>query len=197
LHKSEIEMNPIIQFSSWFKEAKDANLYQPEAMTLATVSKQGKPSARIVLLKEFDENGFVFFTNYGSHKGKELLKNPFAALVFFWPELHRQVRIEGDIEKTTNKESSNYFTSRPRESQIGAWASNQSTEMKNREELEHQFVTYKSQFKNKQINCPPFWGGFRLIPGSFEFWQGRENRLNDRFLFKREGNSWQIIRLAP
>ena len=197
MRKSEIEINPIIQFSNWFKEAKEANLYQPEAMTLATVSKLGKPSARIVLLKDFDKNGFIFFTNYGSRKGTELLENPAAALVFFWPELHKQVRIEGIVKKTSTKDSIDYFKSRPRESQIGAWASKQSSKIENRQELENQFLKYSQQFENSSVDYPLFWGGFRLVPSLVEFWQGRENRLNDRLLYSKTKNQWEITRRSP
>ena len=196
LNEKDISKNPFEQFSLWFKEAFELKLLSADAMTLATASPGGKPSARIVLLKSFDENGFVFYTNYNSRKAEELERNPNAALLFFWEELRRQIRIEGKAEKISHEESEKYFRTRPYESRLSAWASGQSSVIPGRETLEKKFQEYKKQF-GEDVPLPEFWGGYRLIPDSVEFWQGRENRLHDRIRFTKTGKEWKIERLAP
>lgn len=195
--ETHVCQNPIDQFAIWFKEAVDSKIEEPNAMTLATISNEGFPNARIVLLKEFDKNGFVFYTNYSSHKGIELELNRSAALVFFWKELIRQGRIKGKIEKVTREESEEYFHSRPRESQLGAWASKQSSEIPDRKYLENRFQKLQNEFEGKEIPLPYFWGGYRVIPFEIEFWQGRENRLHDRILYRLVEIDWKISRLSP
>jgi pyridoxamine 5'-phosphate oxidase len=195
--EKEIDLDPIGQFKKWFKDALNANLKELNAMALATSTKSGKPSVRIVLLKNYNEDGFVFFTNYESRKGDELAENPRAALNFWWGELGRQVRIEGRVEKTSRKESEEYFRSRPFESQISAWASAQSRVIENRKDLEERYLEIKKQFEGKTVSCPPFWGGYRVIPDKVEFWQGWANRLHDRILYTRAKDGWKIERLAP
>jgi len=195
--ETHVLKNPIAQFKVWFDEAVLSKIDEPNAMTLATVSNEGFPNARIVLLKEFDKNGFVFYTNYSSHKGIELELNRSAALVFFWKELIRQVRIKGKIERVTREESEEYFHSRPRESQLGAWASKQSSEIPDRKFLENRFQKLQNEFEGKVIPLPPFWGGYRVIPFEIEFWQGRESRLHDRILYTLIDNDWKINRLSP
>jgi len=196
LLESNIDLNPFNQFKKWFDQAVEAKTIEPNAMTLATATKDGIPSARIVLLKEFDETGFVFFTNYDSRKGKELNDNPFAAILFWWREFERQVRIEGKIEKISRKESEEYFNQRPLKSRYGALVSNQSQIVENREALEKRFSELEKQFGEKPPT-PENWGGYRLIPVKFEFWQGRESRLHDRICYQRENNNWKIFRLQP
>ncbi len=187
--------SPILQFSSWFEEAGKAGIPEPNAMVLSTVSSEGKPSSRVVLLKEFTSQGFIFFTNYLSKKGQELAKNPNACLNFWWGPLERQIRIEGVMEKISEKESDDYFYSRPIGSQAGAVISPQSTEIINREWLEQKFI--EIQLKGEIIR-PDHWGGYILIPESLEFWQGRSNRLHDRLVYdKAENGTWKIKRLAP
>ncbi len=166
-------------------------------MTLATATKEGKPSARLVFYKGITNKGFLFYTNYESRKGRELLENPMAALVFYWPSLHYQVRIEGNIEKVSQEESNRYFQTRSRESQLGAWASNQSEIIAGREVLEERIARLQHKYEGKEIPCPPFWGGFCLVPETFEFWIGRTNRLEDRFCYVRGSNDWEIVRLSP
>ena len=197
LSKDSINKNPFEQFSLWYKMAADAGFIHHDAMTLATADKNGKPSARIVLLKSFDENGFVFFTNYESRKGNELTANPFASLVFYWDKIDKQVRIEGSIEKTSRDESEIYFNSRPEGSRIGALASPQSKVIKDREYLEEKFKELSGKYEGKQIPLPDNWGGYRMIPYYFEFWQSRDNRLHDRIRYVREKDSWKTERLAP
>jgi pyridoxamine 5'-phosphate oxidase len=189
--------DPLILFERWFREAREAGLYLPESMALATSTADGSPSVRQVLLKAFDERGFVFYTNYDSRKGIEIAENPRGALAVHWPILQRQVRINGAIEKTSHEESWIYFSSRPRGSRIGAWASDQSSILKNREELEQRFRATKERFGAGDVPLPPFWGGYRVIPETFEFWQGRANRLHDRLRFRRKGGEWTIDRLYP
>ena len=196
LKKSDVDKNPFNQFRSWYDEILRSSVKEPSAMTLATSSKNGIPSARTVLLKGFDENGFLFFTNYESNKGKNLIENPFAELLFYWMDLQRQVRISGKVEKTSREVSEIYFNSRPLKSRIGAWASKQSKEIPNREFLEKQFDEFAEKFK-VDVPLPPKWGGFRLIPERFEFWQGRESRLHDRICYKKKKDDWEIVRLAP
>ena len=198
LDEHKVLRNPIEQFKLWFVDAVTAELPMYEAMTLATSTPDGKPSARIVLLKQADENGFVFYTNYESRKGKELVSNPFASLVFYWNALGRQVRVEGSIEKVSDTESESYFQSRPRESQISAVVSSQSAVVASREYLEEQWKNVEQQFAGKPVQRPKHWGGFRLKPQQIEFWQNRESRLHDRVLYQlqKDGN-WKINRLYP
>jgi pyridoxamine 5'-phosphate oxidase len=195
--EDSVEEYPIAQFKKWFDESVRVEQPDPEAMTLSTVSTGGEVSARVVLLRGLDERGFVFFTNYESRKSRELIANPRAALTFYWGSLNRQVRIEGVVEKVAQEESEEYFQSRPRGSQLGAWASPQSREIAGRESLDRMFTEVEQRFKGQPIPCPPFWGGFRLKPVRIEFWQGRENRLHDRILYSLDDDGWRISRLAP
>ena len=198
LDEADLDRDPIAQFQKWFDQAREAGNPEPSAMTLATVSSDGQPSARMVLLRGVDRSGFVFFTNYRSRKGRELARNPKAALVFYWPELSRQVRITGQVSNTTREESEAYFQTRPRGSQIGAWASWQSSSIADREVLDARVRKLTARFEGKAIPAPANWGGFRLMPDSIEFWQGRANRLHDRLRYSRSsGKSWKIERLAP
>lgn len=198
LKETDVDTNPFKQFQIWFDQALAAQLLEPNAMTLATTTKDGKPSARIVLLKGFDERGFVFYTNYESHKGQELAENPQAALVFWWAELERQVRIEGRVEQVSEQESDAYFHSRPFNSRLGAWASQQSQVIENREVLELNWQELQTQYENRDVPRPPHWGGFRVIPTAIEFWQGRSSRLHDRLLYRCiDDGSWIIERLSP
>lgn len=197
LSYKDLNTDPFLQFKKWLNEAYDQNLTDANAMTLATSTSDGKPTARILLLRHWDEKGFVFFTNYESKKGFQIAENPWGALVFYWSLLERQIRIEGKIVKTSREESDDYFDSRPEGSQVGAWASPQSKKIPSREYLESLQEDYIEVFKNSQLKRPINWGGYRLIPDLFEFWQGRENRLHDRFEYIRENGSWSIYRLAP
>jgi len=196
-NEDQVAADPIVQFNQWFEEAVKSGQPEVDAMTLSTATPDGRVSARIVLLKGCDERGFVFFTNYESRKSRELTINPRAALTFYWHALHRQVRIEGEVEKVPARESEDYFQTRPRGSQIGAWASPQSEEIANRTELERRVAGIEERFKDGAVNCPPFWGGFRVKPASIEFWQGRESRLHDRILYTLRNGKWRISRLAP
>src|ERR1041384_7371594 len=199
LTKASVDPNPIRQFERWFRELRAAGVNEQDArsMTLATARKDGQPSARIVLLKSFDDNGFVFFTNYQSRKGSELADNARACLLFYWAPLWRQVRIEGTVEKVSAAESDEYFHSRPLGSKIGAWASNQSQAVGSRNDLDDRFEEFSLKFSDN-VPRPPHWGGYRVKPTVIEFWQGRENRLHDRLVYtqQNEGN-WRIERLAP
>lgn len=198
LSEKEVAANAFEQFDKWWKEAMASDIDEVNAMTLATSSVDGIPAARIVLLKGVDKNGFIFFTNYNSFKGQQLLDNPRACLVFFWKELQRQVRITGLVEKINSKESDDYFNSRPEGSRIGAWASPQSQVIVSRDWLEENEKKLQQEFKNKIIQRPPHWGGYRVKPISMEFWQGRPNRLHDRINYTvQENGSWIIERLAP
>lgn len=197
LDLADLSVNPILQFKKWFEEAIQSQVNEPNAMNLATSSPQGKPSNRIVLLKGVDDRGFSFFTNYLSHKGQSLTANPFAALTFFWPELERQIRIEGRVNKLSTEESELYFNSRPRESQLGAWTSEQSRPINSREELENRFNQLQERYLNQEIPKPPHWGGFLIEPDLIEFWQGRPSRLHDRFEYRKLNNAWEIQRLQP
>ncbi len=197
LNETTVDKNPFIQFGKWYEGVLNSNLNEPTAMMLSTADVNGNPSARIVLLKDIDDSGFIFYTNYGSRKGKDLKENPKAALTFFWDELRRQIRIEGRIEKISRESSKEYFSSRPHESQIGAWVSEQSSVIPNREILEIKFDELEEKFGNEEIPLPDFWGGYRLIPNYFEFWQGRENRLHDRICYNKENDEWKIFRIAP
>lgn len=198
LSETDADRNPFKQFQVWFDQALAAQLPEPNAMTVATVTKSGKPRARVVLLKNFDERGFVFYTNYHSHKGQELADNPQAAIAFWWAELERQVRIEGRVLKVSDRESDEYFHSRPFNSRLGAWASEQSQVIESREVLEQGLQDLKTKYENQDIPRPPHWGGFRVIPTAIEFWQGRPSRLHDRLLYSLlDDGSWQIERLSP
>ena len=197
LDEKTIERDPIKQFQTWLNDAFEAGLPLPEAMTLATATADGKPSARMVLLKQVDQAGFVFYTNYNSAKAEQLDANPYAALVFYWAKLDRQVRIEGSISRTSREESLAYFATRPRESQIGAWASEQSEVISSRAELEQRAAELEKQYRDREIECPEHWGGYRLRPERIEFWKSRLGRLHDRILYQREGDAWSITRLAP
>jgi pyridoxamine 5'-phosphate oxidase len=198
LLESDLDPNPFVQFERWFDDAKRAQPQMPEAMTLATADAEGAVSARIVLLKSFDARGFVFFTNYNSRKSCQLRENPRAALVFYWPAVERQVRVEGAVVKTTEEESDAYFSTRPRGSQLGAWASEQSRVIAGRGDLDERFRQMDSTYRDLPIPRPPHWGGYRLIPITIEFWQGRADRLHDRFAYRlREAKDWVIERMAP
>lgn len=199
LSEENVQENPLAEFAVWFDNALKNNKLEPNAMVLSTVSQTGQPSSRVILLKGLDETGFVFFTNYESRKGKELAESPFASLLFFWAELEQQIRIEGKVERVSEKESADYYHSRPRGSQIGAWASPQSQVIPNREYLEEKVEKLSEEFENQEvIPYPNFWGGFRLVPHRMEFWQGRSSRLHDRILFEKdESGNWQRSRLAP
>jgi len=198
LKRQDLYQDPFDQFELWFKQACDANLLEPNAMSLATASARAEPSVRIVLLKYFDREGFVFFTNYESRKAKQIQENPQVALLFFWAALERQVQILGTATRISTADSLKYFATRPRGSQIGAWCSQQSTAISSRKMIEMKFEEIKRKFLNREIPLPSFWGGYRVFPHSFEFWQGRTNRLHDRFLYSRQAdNSWAIQRLSP
>lgn len=198
LAENEANADPIKQFDKWFNEALEARQHEPTAMTLATATHDGRPSARIVLMKGFDNNGFVFYTNYLSRKGKEIAKNPLGALLFFWDSMERQVRIEGTIEKVSKEESERYFHSRPKGSQVGAIISPQSQEIPNRDMLEQKWQETETQYADKDIPKPSYWGGYILKPRMIEFWQGRPSRLHDRILYKKiDNNNWKKVRLAP
>ncbi|NJL14773.1 MAG: pyridoxamine 5'-phosphate oxidase [Microscillaceae bacterium] len=197
LDEADVLANPIAQFKFWFEEAQKAEVPEPNAMHLATVSPEGRPSLRVVLLKGIEEDNFVFFTNYESQKGQELIQQPFASLNFFWAELERQVRIEGRVEKVSEAESEAYFQSRPRGSQLGAWVSPQSREVPGRHYLEEEYARLEAEYAGTIIPRPLHWGGFRVIPDRIEFWQGRPSRLHDRINYQKQENNWIITRLAP
>jgi pyridoxamine 5'-phosphate oxidase len=198
LDASTVDPDPLVQFSRWFEQALASELLEPNAMTLATSTAEGWPSARVVLLKEVDVRGFVFFTDYRSRKSEELIANPRAALVFLWKELERQVRVQGEVSEISREESDAYFQTRPRGSQIGAWASHQSTVLPDRQTLERAVAEARERFGDGPVPLPPHWGGYRLAPRELEFWQGRENRLHDRVHYRltNEGQ-WELARLAP
>jgi pyridoxamine 5'-phosphate oxidase len=203
LTAAAVDPDPIVQFGRWFQEASASNTTagwgESNAMTLATAAPDGRPSARIVLLKGFDQRGFVFYTNYASRKGLELAAHPFAALVLWWPQLERQVRIEGPVERVSEQESDTYFQTRPTGSQLGAWASAQSTIIADRSVLEERLEQFQARYLDGQVPRPPLWGGYRLCPDKIEFWQGRPDRLHDRLQYHRPevGSAWLLERLAP
>ncbi len=197
LSEDEVADHPLNQFQNWFHAALDSGLSEPNAMHLSTVSAEGRPSSRIVLLKELDDEGFVFYTNYHGKKGRDLAVNSSASLTFFWVDLERQVRIEGKVTKVSAQESDDYFAVRPRGSQIGAWVSHQSEIIPSREILEENQKEYEQKFADKEVPRPPHWGGYRLTPDRVEFWQGRPSRLHDRLVYNLRDEKWTINRLAP
>lgn len=198
LHREDLAADPFTQFNRWFEQALHAQVHEPNAMSLATATAGGLPTLRTVLLKHFDERGFVFFTNYESKKARQMAENPNVALLFPWLTLERQIIITGTVEKTSSAESLRYFLQRPVESQLGAWASPQSRVVESRKFLEMKFAEIKHKFTHGEIPLPSFWGGFRVIPRNFEFWQGRKNRLHDRFFYTQDASGqWQIEQLAP
>jgi pyridoxamine 5'-phosphate oxidase len=197
LSERTVDPDPVVQFSKWYTEHLEAGIAIPDTVSLGTASTTGRVSVRTVLLKGYDKTGFVFFTNYNSKKGMQISENPSAALLFYWPEMGRQVRIEGMIEKISDSESETYFSSRLRESQLGAWASEQSSVIPHRLHLEKRYHHFESRFNNIPVRKPPHWGGFRIIPDLFEFWQNGEFRLHDRIVFEKENDAWVIKRLSP
>lgn len=197
LNESQVDKNPILQFEKWFGVAMEQKVPEENSFVLSTATHNGMPSARVVLLKGVDTKGFLFFTNYESRKGIELLENPVASMNFYWPSLHRQIRIEGIVEKVTAEESKAYFHSRPVASQAGAWVSPQSKPITDRKELEEKHATFLKEHENKEIPAPSHWGGYCIIPRHVEFWQGRTNRLHDRIAYTLENNKWRIYRMAP
>lgn len=197
LNEADVSADPFLQFQAWFGQACSAELPEPNAMILSTVSASGAPSSRTVLLKEFDSQGFVFFSNYISRKGREMAANPQVCLLFYWAELERQVRIEGQIEKIPVADSDSYFASRPRGSQLGAWASQQSQSLSSRQALEQALQALEAEYTGKTIPRPAHWGGYRVLPLTLEFWQGRPSRLHDRLLYRRTDQNWQLSRLSP
>jgi pyridoxamine 5'-phosphate oxidase len=197
LDEAHVSPDPVAEFDRWFSQAQEAKVLEPNAMALATSTRDGTPSVRMVLLKGYDERGFVFFTDYRSRKGAELDGNPRAALAFYWGELERQVRITGTAERTSSEESEAYFRTRPRGSRLGAWVSYQSRVIPSRAQLESGLREVKERFPSDDIPLPPYWGGYRLRPEEVEFWQGREDRLHDRIRYLRDGGGWRIERLSP
>ena len=198
LDEKLVDRDPIKLFQAWFDDAIAAKVPLPEAMNLATATPEGRPSSRMVLLKQVDDDGFVFFTNYHSAKAQQLESNPYAALVFYWPQLDRQVRIEGKVQRTSVAESAEYFRTRPRESQIGAWASPQSNVIAGRDVLEERARELEEYYRDREVECPGHWGGYRLRPDRIEFWKSRVGRLHDRILYELgSDNVWMIRRLAP
>lgn len=197
LVESKAPRDPLRLFEIWFRRALSSRNLDPNAMAVTSVSASGRPSSRMVLLRGLDRKGFSFFTNYRSRKGKDLLRRPNASLLFFWPELGRQVRVEGKVQRVTPRESDEYFKTRPRGSQISAWASHQSEVVAGRKVLESRMRELEKLYQGKDVPRPPHWGGYRLIPSSIEFWSGRRDRLHDRLLYKRTGKVWTRVRLAP
>lgn len=197
LLETTVSKDPHKQFTGWFKETLKAKIYEPNAMVLSTVGRSGTPSSRAVLLKGYDKSGFVFFTNYQSKKGKEISRNRKVSLLFYWPELQRQIRIEGSIAKVSSKESDQYFSLRPRNAQIAAIVSSQSHRISSRKSLEALWEKMNKEFSSKPIQRPSYWGGYKVTAQKFEFWQGRKSRLHDRICYERKGRVWKIFRLAP
>jgi pyridoxamine 5'-phosphate oxidase len=197
LSETDVHKDPSVQFDLWLKQAVDSNVPEAHAVHLATVSEQGKPSGRIVYLREYEDHHFWFYTNYSSKKAKELIAKPFASLTFFWPELERQIRIEGPVEKASDTYSDNYFNARPYLSKIGAWASHQSHKLNTREELQIRVEELKKELSPETIQRPQFWGGYYLKATYYEFWQGRKSRLHDRICYELKNNAWETFRIAP
>ena len=197
LDKADVDHDPVVQFHVWFQDTINAGLHEPNAMILATATRDAKPSARTVLLKGYDERGFVFYTNYEGRKAGELETNPECALLFYWGELERQVRVEGTVSRISEQESDEYFASRPRGSRLGAWASEQSRPVEDRSVLEERVRALETEYEGREIPRPPFWGGYRVEPEEIEFWQGRESRQHDRLVYRREDGAWRIERLQP
>lgn len=197
LTETDVHEDPTVQFARWFEEALNANVSEPNAFVLATATPEGRPSARVMLLKGLDARGFTFFTNYESRKGREILANPWVAMDFFWDELERQVRVEGRAEKVPAEESDAYFASRPHGSRLGAWASSQSSRITSREELEERLREVEARFGDGEVPRPPHWGGFLVAPVRIEFWQGRPSRLHDRILYELGESGWSVSRLSP
>ncbi|HEX5850078.1 MAG TPA: pyridoxamine 5'-phosphate oxidase [Rubrobacter sp.] len=197
LDEATMQPDPMVQFEAWFENVVEANLHEPNAMILATASDDGRPSARTVLLKGYDGRGFVFYTNYEGRKARDLEANPSCALLFYWGELERQVRVEGRASRLPSRESDAYFASRPRGSRLGAWASEQSRPVRDRSVLEERIKALEAEYQDREIPRPPFWGGYRVEPEAIEFWQGRENRLHDRIAYRREEGVWRLERLQP
>ena len=197
LRETDLPADPMALFDQWFNLARKVRIYWPDSTALATADANGKPSVRMVLLKAYDQRGFVFYTNYESQKGRELTANPHASMVIYWNDLLRQVRMTGRVEQTTREESEAYFHRRPRGSQIGAWASNQDSVVADRDELMAKYEKYEKEFLGQEVPLPPYWGGYRLVPDEIEFWQGRTYRLHDRFRYTREKGEWKWARLSP
>ncbi|HOZ86792.1 MAG TPA: pyridoxamine 5'-phosphate oxidase [Bacteroidia bacterium] len=197
LSETEVNKNPFVQFEQWLQQAVDARIPEVQAMNLATVSADLKPASRTVYLREFDNHCFCFYTNYQSAKARHLDQNPNAALTFFWPELERQIRIEGVVEKVSEQQSDSYFKSRPYDSKIGAWASRQSNPLTSRDELDQKINDFKMMFTPESIMRPEYWGGYQVIANYYEFWQGRKNRLHDRIVYRQQNGEWIISRIAP
>ena len=197
LDESSVHENPMEQYANWFEEAVNAQLLDPYAMSISTVDYNGQPSTRIVYMRGIKDDGFVFYTNYNSSKGKDLGENKLVSLNFFWGEIERQIRIEGEVKKVSEEDSDTYFAQRPRESQIGAWASNQSEDISDRSELEEKVAHFTDKFKGEDVPRPNHWGGFIVNPTKIEFWQGRPSRLHDRIVYTKDGNDWKQSRLSP
>jgi pyridoxamine 5'-phosphate oxidase len=197
LDESMVDADPLKQFESWFREAVEGKVNEPNAMVVSTVNAEDRPSSRVLLLRNFDANGFVFYTNYNSRKAKDIEKNNNASLLFFWPELERQVRVEGKLVKQSAEESDRYFNSRPRESRLGAWTSPQSEIIADRNALDEELAVIIKKFEGKEVPRPEWWGGYTLQPDRIEFWQGRPSRLHDRICYIKEKGQWKIVRLAP
>lgn len=197
LNEDIVQKDPFEQLNLWLNEAVKSEITEPNAMILSTSTKSGMPSSRVVLLKSIENNSMVFFTNYLSQKAKELDENPHASVLFFWRDLGRQIRASGVVEKISKEESETYFKTRPYQSQISAWASKQSSVISSRKYLEEKFEEYRNEFKENEVPLPPFWGGYKITPNNFEFWQGRENRLHDRIAYIKKDNDWKIMRLSP
>jgi pyridoxamine 5'-phosphate oxidase len=197
LELESLPSEPVVLFRRWYEDAEGAGIHLPNAIALATAAADGRPSIRHVLLREIEDRGFVFYTNHESRKGNELDENPRAAFSIYWRELDRQISVTGDVSQVTAEESDAYFATRPREARLGAWASRQSTELASREELMDRFVAFEARYPGDDVPRPPFWGGYRIDPITVEFWQGRQHRLHDRFLYERADDGWSLRRLSP